>query len=361
MQPHSVEIRFREVVPMKQSNSEPNSPKSSRFVRLMSGRSGMMVVCAALLIAMSASASAVWTAAKFLKEEPKEPLPAFAQSEAADTQPESENPPQTEPAAPDVTPAPEESEPPEPSTETGTETVTEPSTETEPVAETDPVTESETETAVETEPPIELEGYVVCFDPGHGYDDPGTDADIFGDWSEKDIVLDISLRAGEILEGWGVNVLYTRTDDVIPENPELNSYGKYVYTPYMRERFLKSYARIDAVVSVHCDYYEASSAISGARLYYYRGNDSTTGGLVRSIANAIAKNLSLDSAPASQALPEEEAFYITKCTSFPSLLLEIGFCTNPDDAANMMDEQWRQSMAQSIAEGVGAYLNLKMN
>jgi len=341
---------------MNPNTDNQDKARQSRFVRAMSGRRGLAVVAVVTAICTVLSAGAVWLAWDAVKGASQ---PASAQPAVTDSQTRAD-----ETDSP-VTIAPESDEPavtetPETAAEsTGTEAETETETETE--IETETETETEPVTEAETAPPIELDGYVVCLDAGHGYDDHGTDVEAFGDWAEKDIVLDICLRAGQLLTDWGVNVIYTRPDDVIPPDAELNEEGRYLLNPYAREAIMKSYADIHAFVSVHVDYYEADPAINGPRMYYYRGNHAVTDGLVRSIAREIAETWQMEKTPAIQALPWEEAFYVTKCTSFPSILLEIGFATNPTDAANMMKEDWRQDMAESIARGIAEHLGLNIH
>lgn len=337
---------------MKSNTENEDRMPLNRFVRAMSGRRGLTVVACVAALCMVLSAGSVWMAYSAVKNAAQPVIVPPTESDTAAQPMETDSP---------VTVAPPESE-------TISESETEPAeteAKTEAVTETEPITETETETEpvteAETEPLIELDGYVVCLDAGHGYDDHGTDVEAFGDWAEKDIVLDICLRAGELLQNWGVNVIYTRPDDVIPPDAELNEEGRYLLNPYAREAIMKSYADMHAFVSVHVDYYEADPAINGPRMYYYRGNHGVTGGLVDAIAREIAKTWQMEKLPLIQALPWDEAFYVTKCTSFPSILLEIGFATNPTDAANMMKEDWRQDMAESIARGIADHLDIDVN
>ena len=58
---------------------------------------------------------------------------------------------------------------------------------------------------------INEEKISVILDPGHGGHDIGAN---FGEIYEKDIVLSISNKVGEILEKNDINVIYTRTDDI---------------------------------------------------------------------------------------------------------------------------------------------------
>ena len=53
--------------------------------------------------------------------------------------------------------------------------------------------------------------YKIAIDPGHGGRDPGA---VFEGRQEKDDVLELALAVGQILEDSGVEVVYTRVDDV---------------------------------------------------------------------------------------------------------------------------------------------------
>ncbi len=49
--------------------------------------------------------------------------------------------------------------------------------------------------------------FIVVIDPGHGGKDPGN---LGNGFKEKDIVLDVSMQVGRLLEQQGVQVIYTR-------------------------------------------------------------------------------------------------------------------------------------------------------
>ena len=53
--------------------------------------------------------------------------------------------------------------------------------------------------------------YKVMIDPGHGGTDPGA---VYGERQEKDDSLRLALAVGDILARNGVDVEYTRTEDV---------------------------------------------------------------------------------------------------------------------------------------------------
>ncbi len=201
---------------------------------------------------------------------------------------------------------------------------------------------------------------VICIDPGHGYDDPGTDSDFLGDKSEKDITLDISLRVGKLLSGYGYTVVYTREDDIIPEDGKKSENDLYLMSPYKREDILKSFDYVNAFVSIHCNSYPQDPDIEGCIIYYYKDNSKNIDLFASDVAFSIEDSLNLKSGedvlPSTVSLGYNDAYYVTKCSFIPSLLVECGFITNENDAKNLLDPDWCQKMAEGIADGIKKFV-----
>lgn len=347
----------------------------SRFINIFSGKRGAVitaVICAAAIIScLFALCSALYVGASvkaYNESIANRPAPQ------SDTQiqineeipPESTADPVTDPIIEKIT---------EPVTEKATEKITEPVTEkvTEQITEkateqvTEPVTEKVTEPVTEKVTEPEEDKYIVCLDAGHGFDDPGTDCDAFGSWSEKNITLDITLRAGRIIEAAAersplpLEVYYTRTQNTLSKSDPRNKDGYYVFNPYMREEFIKTLGTVDAIVSIHCDSYEQDGSIDGTRVFYCKGASDFGASLAVSVKEGISETVGTahsGTSPEVQWLPYDDAYYITKCTAFPSILVETGFVTNKYDAANMMNAEWRQTMAEGIAKGILDFLGI---
>ena len=49
------------------------------------------------------------------------------------------------------------------------------------------------------------------------------------------------------------------------------------------------------------------------------------------------------------------AFSVLKSPDIPSLLLEMGFLTDPGDRANLFDPDWRERVAQALTRGILAW------
>lgn len=332
---------------------DPQTPKSYILTDVMSGRNGTLLVIIVIILSLIAASCAVFAAWQVHNAARAAGAYVTEIYDVTDNHPESEK--NTVPTT--DKPVKAESTVPQTESQQAESPVTKP-LQTEPLQTEVPQTEPP-----QTEPP-EPDKNVIIIDAGHGYDDPGTDADILGDWSEKDITLDIALRLGAILDAEGCEVSYTRKDDIIPRNAPRNAEGFYLLNAYARENFIKSQKNVDAFISVHCDSYEQDPKINGVRIFYYKYNSKNINTLAGDIAAGIEYALKIKGKPGTTSptidgLSKEEAFYVTKCTSIPSVLVETGFVTNKTDVNNFLNTDWRQDIAQGIADGVLSFLQPK--
>ena len=220
-------------------------------------------------------------------------------------------------------------------------------------------------TEAETFEPDE-ERIIICLDPGHGYDDPGTDSEWLGELSEKDITLDIAKRVAAIInERYSgelpLDIYLTRESDVAPEDAERNKYGQYLFNPQKRETYIESLGYVDALVSIHCDYYAEDPKRDGVCIFYSLNVNKSSVSLGLDVANGILSSVGVSASgrkPDVQYTYYDDAYYMTKCTPFPAILIECGFISNETEAKNMLDDGWKDKMAEGIAEGIMAFLHI---
>jgi len=175
--------------------------------------------------------------------------------------------------------------------------------------------------------------YIVVIDPGHGARDPGAIG--IGGIREKDIVLDISHQVAQFLQQNGVQVIMTRTNDIDLELAPRVS---------MAER-----ARANAFVSIHANAISmARPDVNGVETYYAPGKSSR---LAAAIQNSILSSLNVRDRGVRAA-----RFYVIRNTSMDAALVETGFVTGAEDAANFQNPAWRTQMAQAIARGILNFL-----
>ncbi|MBE9033460.1 N-acetylmuramoyl-L-alanine amidase, partial [filamentous cyanobacterium LEGE 11480] len=169
-------------------------------------------------------------------------------------------------------------------------------------------------------------------DPGHGGRDPGAVGR--GGIFEKEIVLDISRQVAAILAKNGVQAILTRNRDVeVDLQPRVN---------------VAQRANATVFVSIHANAISlARPDVNGIETYYY------SSGL--RLAKSIHANV-LRSADIKDRRVRKARFYVLRRTSMPSVLVETGFVTGAQDAANFNRPAHRRNMAQGIAQGILQYL-----
>jgi N-acetylmuramoyl-L-alanine amidase len=172
---------------------------------------------------------------------------------------------------------------------------------------------------------------VIAVDPGHGGADVGAVGR--GGLLEKTVVLDISQRLSQYLETQGVQAVMTRDED-----RELDLAPRVAISERARTR---------AFVSIHANSLSLGHPeVNGLETYYY----SSGFNLARMIHRHILQRVNISDRGVKRA-----RFYVLRNTSMPAVLVETGFVTGRQDAANFASASFRARMAQGIGEGIVQY------
>lgn len=226
---------------------------------------------------------------------------------------------------------------------------------------------------------------LIVIDPGHGGHDSG--AQKFGT-VEKDVVLAFSHRLREkLLETGRYRVMMTRETDVYVDLDERREFGD------------RNKAAL--FIAVHADY--ASTSARGATIYSLR--EGTAKDLQRSAKGEVTedvlstreldgirrnegdvsavRNILADLAMREVAVnkersnlftrsvieymgastdlmanPDREAnFRVLKSAKTPSVLIELAYVTNRQDAQNLKSDQWRDRVSSSILTAIENYFS----
>lgn len=167
----------------------------------------------------------------------------------------------------------------------------------------------------------------VVIDAGHGGADFG--ATYLGRM-EKDDNLRLALAVGNILEKNGVNVIYTRTDDVYE-------------TPAQKAAEANA-AEADYFVSIHRNSSPYDNQYTGIESLVYNKY-----GTAAQMASNI--NRQLESAGfVNQGVNERTNLAVLRRTNMPAVLVEAGFINTDRD--NMIFDSRFNEIAQAIADGI---------
>ncbi len=213
----------------------------------------------------------------------------------------------------------------------------------------------------------------VVLDPGHGGNDPGAIGT--AGVKEKDVTLDIAARVAPILMKEGLKVILTREDD------------RYVT---LEERTAKANALLaDLFVSIHCNAAE-NHVRHGIETYVLdttkdeiaarvaTRENATSAAATAELGSILANMRMADQASRSTRLAEllqraalgslrdrypdahdggvhTAGFYVLVGARMPSVLFETSYVSNPVDEQRLATDDYKQRMADAIANAVKAY------
>jgi N-acetylmuramoyl-L-alanine amidase len=219
----------------------------------------------------------------------------------------------------------------------------------------------------------------IVIDPGHGGHDAGT---VGPDGiEEKDVVLDIGLRLGKLLrQRLGADVTFTRSTD------------KFV--PLETRTAIANKAQADLFVSIHANS-SKDEAARGVETYYLNFTSSPDALDVAARENAVSEKsihelqdlvkkitlkdkidesrefaadvehslytgVSLKAASSGNMKDrgvKKAPFVVLIGANMPSILTEISFVSNPDDARQLHDPAYRERIAEALYAGIAKYIN----
>ena len=194
----------------------------------------------------------------------------------------------------------------------------------------------------------------ICVDAGHGYDDPGALSDYLGDQSEKDINLTAALMLAEKLKELGFEVIMTRDSDTPPEGMEPDSRGLYTMNPNERTAWLKK-QDCDLFISLHCNVAQNSNTVTGTLIYYCSPALEQSEGYAKALTRILGQEMPLRSVePIDTRLGD--SFAVIRDVKMPSVLVEMGFISSPDDSVLLLDDGWMDSFTSALANGISSYV-----
>lgn len=201
------------------------------------------------------------------------------------------------------------------------------------------------------QPPYLLAGVSIIVDPGHGGPDPGAHGP--SDTWEKNNNLALGLKLTDVLRSAGAKVILTRSADVAPSG---SGYEEGVDLD--TRTTLANKAKADLFISLHND--AAGSPGPGGTATYYSpanpqaGRSETLAGRSAALANAVQTEL-VKQIGLSDRHVREAGYYVLKHTDMPSVLVEVGFISNPTEEKLLASPDFQQKAALGIYRGILVY------
>ena len=167
----------------------------------------------------------------------------------------------------------------------------------------------------------------VIIDAGHGGVEPGA---IYDGRKEKNDTLQLAFDLGNALERRGIQVEYTRVNDVYD-------------SPYEKAA-IANRSEADVFISLHRNAMPVPGSASGMQTLVYKKN-SVAGQLAENIQKELTKIGWKD-----LGVIDRPGLVVLKNTKMPAVLIEAGFIDNPLD--NTFFDEKLAATADAIADGV---------
>ncbi|TYO93811.1 N-acetylmuramoyl-L-alanine amidase CwlD [Desulfallas thermosapovorans] len=188
---------------------------------------------------------------------------------------------------------------------------------------------------------------VIVVDPGHGGIDPGSTGAT--GVLEKDITLAVSRKLSTVLGQGGAIVLMTRESDTDLSDADGGKLITRKRQDLSRRVALANERNADAFICVHVNSFKSGPKEHGAQTFYQPGSEegqrlamAIQGELVRLLKNTTRRAKAVD-------------YYTTRNAKMPSVIVEIGFISNPGEEKLMCDEDYQAKLAYAIYSGLVKY------
>ncbi|SFT28951.1 N-acetylmuramoyl-L-alanine amidase [Paenibacillus sp. BC26] len=192
---------------------------------------------------------------------------------------------------------------------------------------------------------LPLSGKVIAIDAGHGGVDGGAVSK--QGMVEKDLNLAIALQLRDYLQQAGAIVVMTREGDYdLAEEGTSKISKRKTQDLVNRAKFVKD-KNATMLLSIHMNSIP-SPRWSGAQTFFYP-NLPENAVLASLIQDEIRRNL----ANTERVAATVNSVYLLKAMDeVPSALVEVGFLSNPGEAARLADAEYQKKVAASIYQGV---------
>ena len=174
-----------------------------------------------------------------------------------------------------------------------------------------------------------LFGRIVVLDPGHGGDDTGT---IAHGLTESEVTLDLARRIEGILSAIGVTVLFTRSATTGPDD--------------LLRATMANQANADIMLSLHCDSTDQSQASGVATFFWGLERFGAWSAVGEHLANLIQREI-VSRTDLADCRSHPRGWQLLQRTQMPTVLIEAGYLSHPEDAARLADPAFLDTLAEA--------------
>lgn len=186
----------------------------------------------------------------------------------------------------------------------------------------------------------------LVLDAGHGGIDGGAISD--SGLKESDLNLQIALKTEALVRFLGIDTVMTRETDT--DNSDNKAYSEH--DNLVQRAKLANSTENAVLISIHQNKFP-SAVVSGAEVMYSDNDDSKALGLITQ-DNLVAL---LDSSNRRVARPAPKELLLTSSVECPTILVECGFMSNPQEVQKLASNDYQLKLAAILAGSYIQFLN----
>jgi len=196
----------------------------------------------------------------------------------------------------------------------------------------------------------EVKNKIVVLDAGHGGEDPGAVSDFSG-IREKEINLYIAQKVKELLEAENFTVIMTREDDTLKYTEGTKKVTEKRRQDLINRKKIMDESGAELVVSIHLNKFPQEQYY-GAQVFYPPNSPES-----KTAAELIQKSLKeiVDPENKRVAMLKKAEIIILKNLKTPTVIVECGFLSNPQEEKKLAAVEYQDKLALAIKEGIMKY------
>ena len=185
----------------------------------------------------------------------------------------------------------------------------------------------------------------IIVDAGHGGEDGGAVSD--NGVSEAEINLKIALKLQQLLEQSGSNVVLTRSDNNAIYDVDKKTLRDKKNSDIRNRVRIGNDSSADIFVSIHLNKIPENQYY-GWQTFFKDGNEDG-----KRLANCIQNNLNETIQKENKRTPLKiNNVYIIKHVEIPTVIVECGFLSNPEEERQLQQEEYQTKLAWGIYNGI---------
>ena len=189
---------------------------------------------------------------------------------------------------------------------------------------------------------------VIVLDAGHGKPDEGAQSS--NGTTEAETNLKITLKVQSLLEQSGATVILTRSDENAIYDLDKNSLRQKKISDIHNRVKIGNESSADIFVSIHLN------KIPQQQYYgwqcFYRQNDEKSTLLAKSLQENLNDSIQKENKRVAMKL---DNVYIIKHVEIPISIVECGFLSNPEEEAQLLNDDYQNRLAWGIYNGIMDY------